>query len=98
MLSHRNYKNFDEFNFLNNLMRTIITFDNGNLSQNHSVLSSRFLEVVNVHTPLKMNIVIGSDLLFADKQHRKAIYTRTKLKNKINKNPSKENKMHIKSK
>ena len=79
-------------------MRTIITFDNGNPSQNYSVLSSRFLKVVNVHAPLKTNIVIGSDALFVDKQLRKAIYTRTKLKNKINKNPSKESKMHIKSK
>ena len=78
-------------------MRAIITFDKLNLSQNHSVLSSRFLEVVNVHTPLKTNIVIGSAALFADKQLRKAMYTRTKLKNKI-KNPSKENKRHITSK
>ena len=77
-------------------MRTIITFDSGNLSQNNSVLRSRCLEVVNVHAPLKTSIVISSDALFVDKQLRKAISTRTKLKNKTNKNLSKENKIPCK--
>ena len=57
-------------------------------------MSNRFLKVVNVHAPLKTKIVIGgNDAPFVDKLLRKAIYTRTKLKNKIHKNPSKENKM-----
>ena len=59
-------------------------------------MSNRFLEVVNVHAPLKTKIVRGNDAPFVDKQLRKAIYTRTRLKNKIHRNPSKENKMAYK--
>ena len=59
-------------------------------------MSNRFLEVVNVHAPLKTKIVRGNDAPFVDKQLRKAIYTRTRLKNKKQKNPSKENKMAYK--
>ena len=53
VLSYRNYKNFDESKFLNDLNKAIITFDNENLTQNYNVLSNRFLEVANVHAPLK---------------------------------------------
>ena len=83
VLSYRNYQNFDESKVLSNLNRTIITFDNESPNQNYNVFSSRFLEVVNVHAPLKMKIVRGNDAPFVDKQLRKAIYTRTRLKNKI---------------
>ena len=93
VLSYRNYKNFDESKFLNNLNKIIITFDNKNPNQNYNALSNRYLEVVNVHAPLKTKIVRGNDAPFVDKQLGKAIYTRTRLKNKIHKNPSKENKM-----
>ena len=43
-----------------------------------------------------MKIVRGNDTPFVDKQLRKAIYTRTRLKNKIHKNTSKENIMAYK--
>ena len=59
-------------------------------------MSNRFLEVVNVHAPLKTKIVRGNDAPFVDKQLRKAIYTRTRLRNKIHRNPSKENKIAYK--
>ena len=96
VLSYRNYKNFIESKFLNNLNKSIISFDNENPNQNYNVLSNRFLEVVNVHAPLKTKILKGNDAPFVDKQLRKAIYTRTRLKNRIHKNPSKENKMAYK--
>ena len=71
-------------------------FDNENPNQNYNVLSNRFLEVINVHSPLKTEIVRGNDAPSIDKQLRKAIYTRTRLKNKIRKNPSKEKKVAYK--
>ena len=98
VLSHRKYKNFIESKFLNDLNETIISFDNENPNQDYNVLINRFLEVVNVHAPLKTKIVRGNDAPFIVKQLRKAIYARTRLKNKIHRNPSKENKRHIKSK
>ena len=96
VLSYRNYKNFDESKFLNNLDKTIINFDNKNSNQDYNVLSNRFLEVVNVQAPLKTKIVIGNDAPFLGKQLRKATYTRARLKNKIHKNHSKESKMSCK--
>ena len=96
VLSYRNYNNFDESKFLNDLNKTIITFDNENPNQNYNVLSNRFLEVVNVHAPLKTKIVGGNEGPFVDKQLRKAIYTRNRLKNKIHNIPLKENKMAYK--
>ena len=59
-------------------------------------MSNRFLEVINVHSPLKTEIVRGNDAPSVDKELRKAIYTRTRLKNKIRKNPSKEKKVAYK--
>ena len=96
VLRYRNYKNFDESKFLNDLNKTIITFDNENPNQNYNVLNNRFLKVVNVHAPLKAKIVRVNDAPIVDKQLRKAIYNQTRLKNKIHKKPSKENKMAYK--
>ena len=75
VLSYRNYKNFDESKIFNDLNKTIITFDNENSNQNYNVLSNRFLEVVNIHAPLKTKFVRGNDAPFVDKQPRKAIYS-----------------------
>ena len=96
VLSYRNYKNFDKSKFFNDLNKTIITFDNENSNQNYNVLSNRFLEVVNIHAPLKTKFVRGNDAPFVDKQPRKTIYSRTRLKNKLHKNPLKENEMAYK--
>ena len=62
-------------------------------SRNYNVLSNTFLEIVDVHTPPKTKIVRHLDALFVGKQLGKAHYIRTRLKNKIHKNPSKENKI-----
>ena len=53
VLSYRNHKNFDESKFLNELNKTIITFDNENSNQNYNVLSKKLLEVVNVSRSAK---------------------------------------------
>ena len=95
-LSHRNYNNFKEYTFLNDVNKTIITYDKENPNQNYNVLNNRFLEVIHIHAPLKTKIVRGYDVPFVDKQLRKAFYSRTRLKNKIHKTPSKEKKMAYK--
>ena len=59
-------------------------------------MSNRFLEVVNLHASLKKKIVRSNGTLFDDKQLRKVVHTRTRLKNKIHKNLWKENKMAYK--
>ena len=81
----------DESKFFINLNKTIITFDNENPNQSYNVLSNRFLEAIDVHALLKTKIVRCNHASFVDKQLQKAIYTRTRLKIRIHKNPMKEN-------
>ena len=54
-----------------------------------------FLDVINVLTPPKTKILPGNDTTFVDKQHRKDIYTLSKLKTKIQK-PFKRKQMDYK--
>ena len=42
VISYRNYKNFDESKFLNDLNKNYITLDNENPNQNYNVLSNNF--------------------------------------------------------
>ena len=47
-----------------------------------------FLTIVNKHAPLIRKIVRGNQTPFMTKKFQKAIYTRRRLKNKMNKNPT----------
>ena len=55
------------------------------------MLTNKFSEIVENHAPLKKKIVRGNNAPFMNKELRKEIYTRSRLKNKLNKNPTKEN-------
>ena len=68
-------------------------YDHSNRDPNedYSVLSDAFLKLVDRHTPLKMKIQRGYHAPFISKDMRKAIYTRSRLRNKFRKNPSEEN-------
>ena len=50
-----------------------------------------FLEVVNRHAPLKKQTIRGNHASFVNKDLRKAIYTRSRLRNKMCRNPMSEN-------
>ena len=45
-----------------------------------------------MHAPLKKKMLKGNQAPFLTKELRKEIYTRSKLKNKYNRNPTEENK------
>ena len=60
----------------------------GNSESSYSLIPNEFLEVVNKHAPLKKKILGGNHSLFVTKEFQKAIYKRSKLKNKMNQNPS----------
>ena len=92
VITYRNYKKFDENVFRNDLQKLDIKLDEENSESSYSLLSNKFLEVVNKHAPLRKKILRGSHSPFATtKELQKAIYTRSKLKNKMNQNPSREN-------
>ena len=60
-------------------------------NQNYQSLTKTFLTIVNKHGPLKKKIVRGNQAPFMTKGFQKAIYTRRRLKNKINKILPKKN-------
>ena len=55
------------------------------------------MKLVDRHALLKMKIQRGNHAPFIGKETRKAIYARSRLKNKLCKNPSKENKRKYKT-
>ena len=101
MIRYRNYNNFDASLFLNDLEKTTSLINsncpNENYQQNEKwKLSENFISVVEKHAPLKKKIVRGNQAPFVNREFRKAIYTRSRLRNKYWKNPTSENKLRYK--
>ena len=65
--------------------------DEENSESSYSIISNKFLEVVNKHAPLKIKVLKDNHSPFVTKEFQKAIYTRSKLKNKMNQKQSREN-------
>ena len=68
-------------------------FKTSNPDENYLVLTNVFSNIVNKHAPLKKKkkILRRNDAPFMNKELRKAIYTRSRLRNRYFKNPTKEN-------
>ena len=88
---YRNYKNFDEHRFLNDLENTNFISISEDPDERYDYLTTKFPEVVDKHAPLKKKFVRGNQAPFMNKELRKAIYNRSRLKNKFCKNETKEN-------
>ena len=88
---YRNYKNFDEENFVKDVKAAEFSFSNNDPKENYSVLSDTFSKLVDRHAPLKKKIQRANHTPFISKEMRKAIYTRSRLRNKFCKNPSEKN-------
>ena len=88
VITYRSYKKFHEEKVLNDLKETNIIMNENDPNQNYQSLTKTFLTIVNKHGPLKKKIVRGNQAPFMTKGFQKAIYTRRRLKNKINKNPT----------
>ena len=56
-------------------------------NKDYDFLTTKFQEAVNKHAPLKKKILWGNHALFIVKEFRKAIYTRSRLRNKFLKTP-----------
>ena len=91
VITYRNYKKFHEEKFLNDLQETNIIMNEKDPNQNYQSLTKKILTIVNKHAPLKKKIVRGNQALFTTKEFQKAIYTRSRLKNKMDKNPTEKN-------
>ena len=95
---YRSYKNFNEEKFLSDVKEANFSFKTSNSDENYLDLTKVFSNIVNIHVPLKKEILRGNDAPFMNKELRKTIYTRSRLRNRYFKNPTKENETSYKTK
>ena len=88
IIHYRNYKNFENGNFRQDLKKELLKFDvtNAPLSKfNDTVLS-----VLDKHAPKKVKYIRSNNCNFMTKELRKAIMNRSKLRNKFLKTRNEE--------
>ena len=90
---YRNQKNFHESNLLYELDSRLIIQGKPykNCHDPYTKISEIFSEVLNYYAPLKQKSVRGNQAPFMTKQLRKAIMTKSNVKNCYVKWPSREN-------
>ena len=91
IIHYRNFKAFNEQSFIADVKNADFYFETDDPNENYSALTTNFSLIVEKHAPLKKKIVRGNHALFITKDLRKAICTRSRLKNKFIKNPTEVN-------
>ena len=93
---YRDYKNFDKEKVIKDVKVAEFSFSNNDPNENYSVLLDTLSNLVDRHVPFKKKMQRGNHAPFISKEMRKAIYTRSRLRNKFCKNPSEENERKLK--
>ena len=62
----------------------------------YRIISSAFRKRIDKYAPLKTKVQRGNTAPFMNQQLQKAIYTRSRLKKRFNKNPTQENRIKFK--
>ena len=88
---YRNFKNFNENSFLNDLRETNFDLSTNDPNENYCFITDIFIKIAKRHAPLKKRFFRGNQAPFMNKELRKAIYSRSRLRNNCCKNPTKEN-------
>ena len=88
---YRNYKKFNEANFLNDVKNCNFSLRTDDPNKNYDFLTNTFINIVNNYAPLKKKLIRGNQVAFMTRNLRKEIYTRSRFRNKFCKNPTKEN-------
>ena len=91
---YRSYKRFDESMFLEDVKNVNFVCDTEDPDLNYENLINGFCSIIDKHAPLKQKTLRGNEAPFMNKNLRKAIYTRSRLKNRYNKNPTDDNKTY----
>ena len=86
-LHYRDYKNFDEDFFNDHLKLKLNSLD----EINYTNFQECFLELLNSQAPIKKKFIRGNNQPFMTKTLRKAIMTRSKLRNRYNQLRTPEN-------
>ena len=96
VIFYRNYKKFDKKSFLHNIPNKNFPMSSNDPNINCKSITENLLEVIDKHAPLKKKLVRGNQAPFMNRDFQKAIYTRTRLKNKYWRDPSRENELPYK--
>ena len=89
-IKYRNYTKFNDEHFKSELSNELLLncdLDTITYEEFHGI----FMGVLNKHVPLKTKIIRANNAPFMNKNMRKLVMTRSRLKNKFNKEPSVEN-------
>ena len=87
ILFFRNYEKFNETKFLSDLKNTNFSFTSADSNENYLFLTNSFSNTVEKHDPLKKKTLRRNHAPFVSKELRKAIYTRSRFRNRFLKNP-----------
>ena len=82
IISYRNYKQFFNTKFITDLLSNFSDYDLNNID--YDMFETVFLHVLNRHAPIKFKYLRANDSPFMNKELRKSIMLRSKLKNKFN--------------
>ena len=96
VIFYKNYKKFDEESFLHDLQNKNFSMPSNDPNVNYKLITENFLEAIDKHAALKKKLVRGNQAPFMNRDFQKAIYTRTRLKNKYWRDPSRENELAYK--
>ena len=91
VIEHRNYKTFDQDEFLRNLDQEFIKSNWYNYEQQYDIFTSIFRRMLDAHAPLKMKKLRENQAKLMIKELRKAVMDQSRLKNKYLKWPPSEN-------
>ena len=90
------YKKFNQTDFLTDAQKESFNCNEGNGNENYNKLVNTFRKIVDKHAPMKRKTLRGNQGPFMTRELRKAIYNRSRLKNKQNKHPTNENRIKYK--
>ena len=90
---YRNYKLFDGASFRDQLENELNKLNEDNL--NYDAIKETLVTLLDTHAPMKIRLLRANDA-HTNKNLRKAIMTRSRLKNLYNKTPNVENEMNYK--
>ena len=91
---YRNYKLFDGASFRDQLENELNKLNEDNV--NYDAIKETLVTLLDTHAPMKMRLLRANDAPYMNKNLRKAIMTRSRLKNLYNETPNVEYEMNYK--
>ena len=93
-IKYRNYNLFNEALFREEIQNTFMEINSEDID--YDTLHKNVMNILQTHAPIKEKLVRANNAPFMNKKLSKAIMTRTRLKNKYKRNPTKVNETNFK--